>query len=141
MSGKSGNGHPRGFDQFTLDLSKHNGVVTGAARGIARATCVALAEEGIQRLACVDMHPDVESLAGEINAQVKRPVAIPFRGDVTDAAFRRSVFAEMDRRGRARRRSTRKRTSTASSTSTSPRPSTGRSRQSRAWRRPGTARG
>lgn len=99
MSSESGNGHAKRFDRYTLDLSNHSAVVTGAARGIARATCVALAQEGVRSLACVDQSADVEALAAEINAQIGRPVAAPFRGDVTDSVFRRSVFAEMERRG------------------------------------------
>ncbi|MBW7906176.1 MAG: SDR family NAD(P)-dependent oxidoreductase [Phycisphaerae bacterium] len=80
-----------------LDLSKKVAVVTGGARGIGEATGYELAREGIKAVAVVDVAADVADFAAEGNAHFKRDVFVPFRGDVTDSAFRKRVFTEMQK--------------------------------------------
>ncbi|HVZ93972.1 MAG TPA: SDR family NAD(P)-dependent oxidoreductase [Phycisphaerales bacterium] len=81
-----------------MDLSNRTAVVTGAASGIARAVCTQLGREGIRAIACVDFSDNLADACREINAQLGRECLIPFKGDVTDRAFRRSVFDEMTKR-------------------------------------------
>lgn len=76
------------------------GVVTGAAGGIGRALSEELAKRGAKALAMVDHSPVVAEVAATVNEQVGAQVAIGYSGDVTDAAFRKEVFAELhDRHG------------------------------------------
>jgi len=96
--GSNGNGkHGEGWRDARLDLSSHVAVVTGGARGIGRATCIALARNGIKAVAVVDVSEGVSELAAEANEWLGRPAMLPFRGDVTDSGFRRAVFAELER--------------------------------------------
>src|SRR5690348_14060034 len=75
-------------------------VVTGAASGIGRAVAVEMARRNVRAMALADMGEAVADVAAEINAAAGRHVANPYRGDVTDEAFRASVFdsisAEVD---------------------------------------------
>jgi NAD(P)-dependent dehydrogenase (short-subunit alcohol dehydrogenase family) len=73
-------------------------VVTGGARGIGRATCVALAQYGIRAVAVVDQIPEVFKFAELGNGRLGRDVLIPFQGDVIDRDFRLRVHAEMQAR-------------------------------------------
>jgi 3-oxoacyl-[acyl-carrier protein] reductase len=73
-------------------------VITGGASGIGRALVRMLGEQGLRAVGVVDMAEAVEPSCAEINREFKRELAIPFRGDVTDAAFRHSVFTELKRR-------------------------------------------
>lgn len=84
--------------EHRLDLSTKTAIVTGGARGIGRATCLALAREGIRAVALVDMSDELPVVAKEANRHFNRDVFVPFNGDVTDPAFRRRVFDEMERR-------------------------------------------
>ncbi|MGH7130515.1 MAG: SDR family NAD(P)-dependent oxidoreductase [Phycisphaerales bacterium] len=81
-----------------VDVSKRVAVITGGASGIARAVSRQLGREGIRAIGVVDFSDAVQGVCAEINAELKRECCIPFRGDVTDRAFRSSVFAEMKRR-------------------------------------------
>jgi NAD(P)-dependent dehydrogenase (short-subunit alcohol dehydrogenase family) len=81
-----------------LDLSTHIGVLTGGARGIGAATCVRLCRAGIKTLAVVDLGEGVDNFTAQTNERLGREALVPFRGDVTDSAFRTHVFAEMERR-------------------------------------------
>lgn len=92
----NGNGNSYGWSDSRLDLSSKVAVVTGATGGIGRATCYQLAVEGAQAVAMVDFSEAVENLAREANAKLGREVMIPFRGDVTDTAFRSSVFKSLE---------------------------------------------
>lgn len=89
---------PVAWEDCRLDLSTKVAVVTGGARGIGQATCIALAREGIKAVAIVDQMAEVDPVAAVVNDRLQRQVLIPFQGDVTDAAFRCSVFAEMRQR-------------------------------------------
>ncbi len=70
-------------------------VITGAASGIGRAVAKDLAKRNVRAVAMVDMGEAIEAVAEEMNSQIGRKVAIPFRGDTTDDAFRVSVFDKM----------------------------------------------
>lgn len=96
-NGNAANGHPEWVDT-RLDLAAKVAVVTGGARGIGHATCMELAREGIRAVAMVDMSDDLEAICSQGNREFGREVFVPFRGDVTDAAFRARVFATMRER-------------------------------------------
>ncbi len=81
-----------------VDLSKRVAVITGGASGIARAVARQLGREGIRAVALADMSEAVENVAREINTELGRECVLAFRGDVTDRAFRASVFSELKRR-------------------------------------------
>lgn len=87
-----------GWHDRRLDLSKHVAVVTGGASGIGRATCIRLALEGIKAIGVVDMSDKVTAFAEECNQRLGREILIPYRGDVTSTEFRKSVFADLERR-------------------------------------------
>jgi NAD(P)-dependent dehydrogenase (short-subunit alcohol dehydrogenase family) len=78
-----------------MDILNQVAVITGAAGGIGRALAVELARRGARKVALVDRTECVATAAQELNEEVGRAVAIPFSGDVTDAAFRRAVFDGM----------------------------------------------
>ena len=78
-----------------LDLSTKVAVVTGGARGIGRATCIAFAREGIKAIAVVDQLDELAAFVNSANAHFGREVMVGYRGDVTDDAFRQQVFREM----------------------------------------------
>lgn len=80
-----------------MEIKGKVGLVTGAASGIGQAVVEELARRGVKGIALVDRTPAVEETAAKLNADIGRPVAVPFVGDVTDCAFRTSVFQEMRR--------------------------------------------
>jgi NAD(P)-dependent dehydrogenase (short-subunit alcohol dehydrogenase family) len=67
-------------------------VITGAASGIGHAVAVDMARRNVRAMAVVDMGESIDEVAAEINANARRKVAYPYKGDVTDEAFRASVF-------------------------------------------------
>lgn len=73
-------------------------VITGAAGGIGKALSIELAKRGAAGLALVDHAEAVHQLAKTISKLVSMEVALGFSGDVTDAAFRRRVYAETTER-------------------------------------------
>jgi len=87
-----------GWEDRRLDLSSKTAVVTGAGRGIGRATCIALAREDTRAIAAVDLTDEVRVFAKQANERLAREVIFPFQGDVTDSHFRKGVFAEMEQR-------------------------------------------
>ncbi|MEA2330447.1 MAG: hypothetical protein QOH58_585 [Thermoleophilaceae bacterium] len=68
-------------------------VVTGAGRGIGRATAIALAEAGADVAAISRTAADVEGVAGEIRALGRRAWALPC--DVTSAAATEAALREL----------------------------------------------
>lgn len=90
-----GNGDFGNWDSERLDLTTKVAVVTGGARGIGAATCVELARSGIRAVAVVDAAEDLPQVTGSVNERLNRKVLFPYRGDVTDSAFRREVFREL----------------------------------------------
>ncbi|HZI82954.1 MAG TPA: SDR family NAD(P)-dependent oxidoreductase [Casimicrobiaceae bacterium] len=75
-----------------MDFAGKVAVITGAASGIGRAVAAELARRGARAMALVDLGDAVEEVASEINAKARRSIAYSYRGDVTDEAFRASVF-------------------------------------------------
>ena len=67
-------------------------VITGAASGIGRAVAAAMAHRDVGAMALVDMGEAVNDVAAQVNTLAGRKVAHPYRGDVTDEAFRASVY-------------------------------------------------
>jgi NAD(P)-dependent dehydrogenase (short-subunit alcohol dehydrogenase family) len=75
-----------------MDFEGKVAVITGAASGIGRAVANDLARRNIRAMALVDMGESVEGVAADINAKAQRRMAYPYRGDVTDEAFRIAVY-------------------------------------------------
>lgn len=100
MSQSPGGNHSDFFDGVDTRLSLANrvAVVTGGNGGIGRATCLELVREGARAVAVVDFGENVDLFVREANAKIGREALIGYRGDVTDAAFRRSVFADLEAR-------------------------------------------
>jgi len=93
-----GNGNSQFINDWRdnrLDLTTKVGVVTGAARGIGRATAMELARQGIRAVAVVDQLEEVVGFADEANEHLGRKALVPFQGDVTHEDFRRHVFEEL----------------------------------------------
>ncbi len=81
-----------------MDFANKVAVVTGGASGIGRAVVTAMARRGVAAVALVDMHDAIADVAAQLNAEAGRAVAVPFRGDATDPAFRASVYDTMQAR-------------------------------------------
>ncbi|MFM7073360.1 MAG: SDR family NAD(P)-dependent oxidoreductase [Planctomycetota bacterium] len=67
-------------------------VVTGAASGIGEAVARMLAVNGVARLAVVDNAVRIDEVARNLNDAMGRSIAVAFRGDVCDSAFRAACF-------------------------------------------------
>jgi len=79
----------------TMNIDGAVAVITGAAGGIGKALALELAKRKAGGIAMVDQIEGVHQDAQRINAQVERSAAIGFKGDVSDEAFRKHVYAEM----------------------------------------------
>ena len=70
-------------------------VITGAAGGIGQALALDMARRGAASLALVDFSDRIVQVAREINTEAGRQVAIVYRGNTTDPAFRQEVYADV----------------------------------------------
>jgi NAD(P)-dependent dehydrogenase (short-subunit alcohol dehydrogenase family) len=70
-------------------------VITGAAGGIGQALAHDMTRREAASLALIDFSDRVVQVAREINSKAGRQVAIAYRGDTTDTAFRREVYADI----------------------------------------------
>jgi 3-oxoacyl-[acyl-carrier protein] reductase len=70
-------------------------VITGAAGGIGHALALDMARRGATGLALVDFSDRVVQVARELNTEAGRQVAIAYRGDTTDMAFREEVYTDL----------------------------------------------
>lgn len=75
-----------------MEFSDRVAVITGGGSGIGRAVAAAMARRNVAAVALVDMNEAIDDVAAELNAAAGRAFAVPFRGNVTDEGFRRSVF-------------------------------------------------
>ncbi len=75
-----------------MELTNKVAVITGGESGIGRAVAAAMARRGVAAVALVDMNDAVDEVAAALNAEAGREVALPFRGDTTDPAFRAHVY-------------------------------------------------
>jgi NAD(P)-dependent dehydrogenase (short-subunit alcohol dehydrogenase family) len=70
-------------------------VITGAAGGIGQALALEMTRRGAAAIALVDFSERVVQVGREINTEAGRQVAIAYRGDTTDPAFRQEVYADI----------------------------------------------
>ncbi|MFY9984348.1 MAG: SDR family oxidoreductase [Chthoniobacterales bacterium] len=70
-------------------------VITGAAGGIGQALALDMARRGAAGIAMVDFSDRVAQVARDLNTEFGRAVAIAYRGDTTDTAFRQEVYADI----------------------------------------------
>ena len=70
-------------------------VITGAAGGIGQALAQDMERRGAAGIALVDFSDRVVQVARELNTDAGRQVAIAYRGDTTETAFRREVYADV----------------------------------------------
>ncbi len=79
-----------------MDIPGKSAVVTGAGSGIGQAVALELVRRGVNGIGLVDQAQCVNQLAASIDQFTNRRIrAMPFVGDVTDEAFRRSAFDQM----------------------------------------------
>jgi NAD(P)-dependent dehydrogenase (short-subunit alcohol dehydrogenase family) len=76
-------------------IKDHVAVITGAAGGIGQALALEMANRGAAGLALVDFSERVNLVANELNAGIGREIAVAYRGDTTDAAFRQHVYEDI----------------------------------------------
>ena len=69
-------------------------VITGAAGGIGYSLAMEMARRNAAGLALVDFSDRVKEVVQEVNSAAGREVALAFKGDTTDPAFRQCVYAE-----------------------------------------------
>lgn len=78
-----------------MEIKDKVAVVTGAASGIGRATCVELANRGAVKIAMVDMGDNINEGVEEVNSESNTNVAVAYQGNTTDENFRKKVFDEL----------------------------------------------
>lgn len=79
-------------------LKGHVAVITGAAGGIGQALALDMARRGASGLALVDFSDRVSKVAEEVNASAGKELALAYRGDTSDPAFRQHVFTDIETR-------------------------------------------
>jgi NAD(P)-dependent dehydrogenase (short-subunit alcohol dehydrogenase family) len=79
----------------TMNIKGGVALVTGAAGGIGRALALELVKRKVAGLALVDQSDAVQQVAKAMNELAGGTLAYGYSGDVTDADFRRGVYAEM----------------------------------------------
>lgn len=80
-----------------VDLSGQSAIVTGGALGIGRAIAAALAANGAN-VAIVDISPDTESAAAELQEIVAKGPVAGLRGDVSNAEEMARIVADVNER-------------------------------------------
>jgi NAD(P)-dependent dehydrogenase (short-subunit alcohol dehydrogenase family) len=78
-----------------MEIKSKVALVTGAASGIGQATAVELAYRGVRGIGLADQNDSVHEVVRRMNTNSGRGLAKGYVGDVTDAAFRRSVFDDL----------------------------------------------
>ena len=78
-----------------MEIKDKVAIVTGAASGIGRATCLDLAKRGAKKIALVDMGEHVNEAVDEINKEMGSGVAVAYIGDTTNEAFRKKVYDDL----------------------------------------------
>jgi 3-oxoacyl-[acyl-carrier protein] reductase len=81
--------------EVVMEIKSKVAVVTGAGSGIGQATAIELAYRGVRGIGLVDRTEAVHDVAASINATSGRVVAKSYVGDVTDSAFRRSAYDDV----------------------------------------------
>lgn len=75
-----------------MEIKDKVAVITGAGSGIGCALAHELAKRETKAIALVDRSDGLADVCEQINKEVGTTVAHPFKGDVTDAGFRKQVF-------------------------------------------------
>ena len=78
-----------------MEFTNRVAVITGGGSGIGRAVAAAMARRDVVAVALVDMNDSIREVAAALDAEAGRAFAVPFCGNVTDEAFRASVFDAM----------------------------------------------
>jgi NAD(P)-dependent dehydrogenase (short-subunit alcohol dehydrogenase family) len=91
-------GKPAKEGAWAMEIRGKIAVVTGAGSGIGHAAAVELARQEVSGIGLVDLKDDVKQVEAQINTMQRSPIAMSLMGDVTDPAFRRSVFDRLQER-------------------------------------------
>lgn len=84
-----------------MHLEHHVAIITGGAGGIGQATVAEMVKRGVKAIGIVDQSETVVDVAGRVNDEAGRIVAVAYQGDVTDETFRQQVFADMSANSQA----------------------------------------
>ncbi|KAL8801241.1 MAG: hypothetical protein Q9182_004590 [Xanthomendoza sp. 2 TL-2023] len=82
-------------EKYSGSLGKKVAVITGAGRGIGRATSLAIAAAGASVACVARTKSDLDAVVEEINSR-GYPKAIAIAGDVTDSAFPATLVSEVE---------------------------------------------
>ena len=81
-----------------MEFTGKTAVITGAASGIAKATCQAMIKLGIHAIGAVDRSSAIGDVCDKINGDCGRQLMFPYTGDVTNDSFRQDVFRDLKAR-------------------------------------------